>query len=76
MAHDWFYQVDVYDEHRNLLPPATIESSLHEVVLDVNKRLQEQQRPVPIGVLTADDRDVWTKVLLHQLFIHSYSLLR
>lgn len=45
-----------------LLPPAEIEARFRAVMLDVESRLANGERAVPIGVLSADDRDTWAKV--------------
>ena len=67
MVHDWCYSVVVYDPPVGDSPPklslpGEIEVRLRAVVLDVEMRLQNNERAVPIGVLSADNRDRWTKV--------------
>ena len=67
MVHDWCYSVVVYeppvgDSPPKLSLPGEIEVRLRAVVLDVEMRLQNNERAVPIGVLSADNRDRWTKV--------------
>jgi hypothetical protein len=62
MLHDWCYAVDVYDEHQTLVNVIEIETRLRAVVKDVEARLERGERAIPIGVLSADDRDVWAKV--------------
>ena len=67
MVHDWCYSVIVYDPPAGDLPPklsspGEIETRIRAVVLDVETRLQDGEKAVPIGVLSADDRDRWSKV--------------
>ena len=64
LIHDFFYAVEVYDEHRKPHDPAIIERRLWSCVRDVEKRLASDERVKPIGVLTTDDRDRWTEVRL------------
>jgi len=63
MVHDWCYTVDVYDENLKLLDVGEIEKSIRAVVADVRARLCRGERAVPVGVLSADDRDSWAKVI-------------
>ena len=70
MVHDWCYSVVVYDppvgnSPQKLSLPREIESRIRAVVLDVETRLQNGEKAVPIGVLSADDRDRWSKVKHH-----------
>ena len=70
MVHDWCYSVVVYDPPVGDSPPklslpGEIEVRLRAVVLDVETRLQNGEKAVPIGVLSADDRDRWSKVNKH-----------
>ena len=67
MVHDWCYSVVVYDPPVGDSPPklslpGEIEARLRAVVLDVEMRLQNGEKAVPIGVLSADNRDRWSKV--------------
>jgi hypothetical protein len=67
MVHDWCYSVVVYDPPVGDSPPklslpGEIEARIRAVVLDVETRLQNGEKAVPIGVLSADDRDRWSKV--------------
>lgn len=74
MIHDWCYSVVVYhpppssDPHSRstLLTPGEIETRLRAVVLDVEARLTNGEKPLPVGVLSADDRDKWAQVSLCQ----------
>ncbi|KAF9485148.1 acyltransferase ChoActase/COT/CPT [Pholiota conissans] len=91
MIHDWCYSVVVYrsptstDPHAplELLSPGEIETRLRAVVLDVEARLANGEKALPVGVLSADERDRWahnlSQLLLfspenrksHQAMLHS-----
>ena len=67
MVHNWCYSVVVYDPPVGDLPPkltspGEIEARLRAVVVDVETRLQNGEIAVPIGVLSADGREHWSKV--------------
>jgi Choline/Carnitine o-acyltransferase len=67
MLHDWAYAVPVYhppagNQPPVLISPREIEAKLRSVVLDVEERLAKGEKAVPIGVLSADDRDKWAAV--------------
>jgi carnitine O-acetyltransferase len=70
MIHDWCYSVVVYqppslnnpNEPGELLSPGEIETRLRAVVVDVESRLSNGEKPLPVGVLSADERDRWAKV--------------
>lgn len=68
MIHDWCYSVTVYyppsskSEPPKLLSPGLIEARLRAVVLDVEARLSNGEKPLRVGVLSADDRDRWAEV--------------
>ena len=49
--------------------PREIESKIQAVVLDVETRLQNAEKAVPIGVLSADDRNCWSKVNKHYPYL-------
>lgn len=74
MIHDWCYSVVVYhppvstDPYAplTLLSPGEIEARLRAVVLDVETRLTNGEKPLPVGVLSADDRDHWAQVNRHR----------
>jgi carnitine O-acetyltransferase len=73
MIHDWCYSVVVYDppvgdSPSKLSSPGEIEARIRAVVLDVETRLQNGEKAVPIGILSADDRDRWSKVSHHSYF--------
>lgn len=64
MIHNWFYTVTVYhpgSEHQ-LLDVKNIDAQIRNVVLDVEQRLANGEKAVPIGVLSADGRDRWAEV--------------
>lgn len=69
MIHDWCYSVVVYQPRKEndigsprLFSPGEIEARIRAVALDVESRLAAGERPVPIGLLSADQRDKWAKV--------------
>lgn len=45
--------------------PSDIYRRLRGVVADVDARIQAGEKAFPIGVLSADDRDIWAKVKYH-----------
>ncbi|EGN98888.1 hypothetical protein SERLA73DRAFT_54801 [Serpula lacrymans var. lacrymans S7.3] len=59
MVHDFCYAVEVYDSHNRQIPVDVIEQRLREVVNDVSNRIERGDVAVPVGVLTADERDTW-----------------
>ncbi|KAH9481600.1 Carnitine O-palmitoyltransferase 1, liver isoform [Psilocybe cubensis] len=73
MVHDWCYSVTVYhppaskSEPPRLLSPGLIEARLRAVVLDVEARLSIGEKPLPVGILSADDRDRWAENLQYLL---------
>ncbi|KAF9525641.1 acyltransferase ChoActase/COT/CPT [Crepidotus variabilis] len=75
MIHDWCYSVVVYappspndaSSSPTLLPPGEIEARFRAVVLDVESRLAKGEKALPVGVLSADDRDNWAKNLQYLL---------
>ena len=79
MVHDWCYSLVVYDppvgdSPPKLNSPGEIEAKIRAVVLDVETRLQNGEKAVPIGVLSADDRDRWSKVSRHSYLLLSLLL--
>ena len=70
MIHDWCYSVVAYhspsfnnpNRPGELLSPGDIEACLRAVVVDVESRLSNGEKPLPVGVLSADERDRWAKV--------------
>ncbi|KAG6888425.1 hypothetical protein C0992_008505 [Termitomyces sp. T32_za158] len=63
--HNWFYTIDVYREPNSpsdiprLVTPREIATHIRAVVLDVEQRLANGERALPVGILSADDRDAW-----------------
>ncbi|RXW22817.1 hypothetical protein EST38_g3021 [Candolleomyces aberdarensis] len=76
MLHDWCYAVPVYypptspDSLPILMSPKQIEARLRSLVLDVEDRLSRGEKPVPVGILSGDDRDKWASNLDHMLALH------
>lgn len=62
ICKDFLYQVEVQDRNERCLPVLELEKRLWEVVEDVRAREGKGETAVPIGILTADDRDIWAKV--------------
>lgn len=54
------------------MSPREIEKQIRSVILDVEERLEKGEKAVPIGVLSADERDRWAEVYLATS--HSYIL--
>lgn len=63
LIDDFVYSIDVFESDPTMpLSPARIEANLAAVVEDARQRLENGEQPVPVGILSADDRDNWTKV--------------
>jgi hypothetical protein len=82
IVYNWFYAVDAYEppslcdmrqgEHRRV-HAIHIEERLRAIVRDAEARLANGEKAVPVGVLSADQRDIWAKVLS---FLFSVSRLK
>lgn len=62
LCKDFVYQVEVQDRDERCLPVGELEKRLWEVVEDVRARDAKGEKAVPIGILSADDRDIWAEV--------------
>jgi len=68
MVHNWCYLVTVYhpphhgSKSSKLFTPGEIETRLRAVILDVENRLANGEKALPIGALSADERDRWAEV--------------
>ena len=62
MFRDWCYAIDVLDDTDTPAPAIKIESYIWEAIHDANLRHQRGESAVPVGVLTAHDRNSWAKV--------------
>jgi hypothetical protein len=64
MIHGWCYAISVYHPgiQPTLLDVQEIETRIRSAVMDAQQRLAGGEKAVPIGALTADERDRWTKV--------------
>jgi carnitine O-acetyltransferase len=71
MFHNFCYTIPVYSPTGQLSSPKDIYRRLCSVVRDVDARLQAEEEAFPIGVLSADDRDIWAKVRQARCFIFS-----
>ncbi|KAJ7678921.1 acyltransferase ChoActase/COT/CPT [Mycena polygramma] len=69
MVHGWCYAIPVYYPAAppKLAGVQEIETRIRSAVIDAQQRLDAGERAVPIGVLTADERDRWTQNLRHLL---------
>jgi hypothetical protein len=63
MLKDWIYSVEILDKSGVLASVKDIEQHLREIVQDVQQREARGEKPVKMGILTADERDAWAKVL-------------
>lgn len=57
IVRDNFYKLDVFSPDGTAVGPAEIEKLLGEIVADARNG-----DGVAVGVLTSDERDIWTKV--------------
>ncbi|KAJ7903470.1 acyltransferase ChoActase/COT/CPT [Mycena olivaceomarginata] len=64
MIHGWCYAIPVYDPDSASKPVSVqeIEARIRSAVIDAQQRLDAGEKSVPIGVLSADERDRWTQV--------------
>ncbi|KAI0264467.1 acyltransferase ChoActase/COT/CPT [Gloeopeniophorella convolvens] len=67
LVNDWLYAVDVYGAGGALFSVGEIEQRLRGVVADAGHRVAVGEKPVPVGLLSADDRDRWAENLQHLL---------
>ncbi|KIP05852.1 hypothetical protein PHLGIDRAFT_24881 [Phlebiopsis gigantea 11061_1 CR5-6] len=72
-VHDWMYAVEVLNEDLTPISAGELERALLQVVFDVSRRLDAEERAVPISVLTADERDRWTENYQHLLSLSPYN---
>jgi Choline/Carnitine o-acyltransferase len=64
MLRDWCYAVEVLDNTETPVSASKIESCIWKAIHDANLRQRRGEKAVPIGVLTAHDRNSWAKVLV------------
>lgn len=62
MFREWCYRLLVTDAQGNRLGPDVIEKRLRDTIRDVWEREGRENKPVPVGRLTGDQRDLWAKV--------------
>lgn len=62
LVHDWFYAIEVLDSNLRPSSVADIERRLTDVVEDVELRLAAGEQAPPVGILSADQRDLWSRV--------------
>ncbi|EJD49075.1 acyltransferase ChoActase/COT/CPT [Auricularia subglabra TFB-10046 SS5] len=61
MMDDWTYAVEAYSSSGEVVPLEGIIERLHAVAQDAASRRSAGEAPVPVGILTADDRDAWAQ---------------
>jgi len=70
MIHNWCYSMVVYrrssenPSQYTLLQPGEIEAHFRAIVLDVESRLASGEKALPVGILSADERDRWAEVCI------------
>lgn len=62
MFHNFCYTIPVYSPAGDLAYPRDIYRRLRRVVGDVDNRIKSGEQVFPIGILSADDRDIWANV--------------
>ncbi|KAJ7761889.1 acyltransferase ChoActase/COT/CPT [Mycena maculata] len=69
MVHGWSYAIPVYEPTSppRLSDVQEIETRIRSAVIDAQQRLAAGDEAVPIGALTADERDRWTQNLQYLL---------
>ncbi|WVQ95947.1 hypothetical protein IAU59_003046 [Kwoniella sp. CBS 9459] len=74
LIDDFIYSVDIFSANSSNgipdpLPVAEVERRFKAAVADAKSRRDAQESPAQIGVLTADERDTWTKNREHLLLL-------
>ncbi|WVF68399.1 hypothetical protein IAT40_003164 [Kwoniella sp. CBS 6097] len=74
LIDDFIYSVDIFassspDGVPEPLPVGEVEQRFRAAVADAKSRRDAQESPATIGVLTADERDTWTKNREHLLLL-------
>jgi hypothetical protein len=64
LVFDWFYAVEVAGPTGDPLPVEVIERRLRQVAQDARARRRRGEEAVPVGILSSDHRDNWSKVLI------------
>ncbi|KAK0469707.1 acyltransferase ChoActase/COT/CPT [Desarmillaria tabescens] len=67
MVHGWFYKVTVMESPSISTDVGHLARYLEAVVSDAEQRLADGEEPISIGVLSADDRDIWSSNLQYLL---------
>lgn len=68
MIDDFIYSIDVFpkatspEDITEPLPAGVIEQRIRSAVDDARSRIEAGEQAVKVGILTADERDTWTKV--------------
>ncbi|KAG6821292.1 hypothetical protein H0H93_000152 [Arthromyces matolae] len=74
--HNWFYAINIYRQPDapnvppQLITPREIAMRIGAIVLDVEQRLARGEKALPVGILSADDRDIWTENQQYLLSLH------
>lgn len=63
-VQNFIYSVEVIEKDGTPTAPAVIERRLAEVVKDVRERVARGEKAPQVGILSADERDLWAKVSL------------
>ncbi|KAG8935954.1 hypothetical protein FRC02_005429 [Tulasnella sp. 418] len=58
---DWLYSLEVYEANGSFIGVKEVEHKLWDIVRDVESREQKGETPVPVNILTADERDTWAR---------------
>ncbi|KDQ14502.1 hypothetical protein BOTBODRAFT_109970 [Botryobasidium botryosum FD-172 SS1] len=69
MVKEWCYVVEVLGADGEAIAAAEVERRFGAVVEDVRAREARGERPVPVGRLTADERNLWAENREHLLSI-------
>ncbi|KIJ52558.1 hypothetical protein M422DRAFT_156186 [Sphaerobolus stellatus SS14] len=67
MLRDYIYALEVVDADEAPLPVAKLEEVIWAAIKDVENIRKEGEKAIPVGVLTAGDRDIWAKARSHLL---------
>lgn len=62
MLRNWLYSIEVVQSEENPISVGDIEAKIWDAIHDTNRRQSLGEKAIPIGILTAHDRDSWQKV--------------
>lgn len=75
MFHNFCYTIPIYSPNGAVALPGDIYRRLRGIVTDVSARLKAGEKAFPIGVLSADDRDIWAKAGFNLMFFQNIFLM-